>query len=233
MQRRLCGAGHIVRSPYEFAGEIFPVRHVSGDFITVFEQGAELVFAIGDIEGKGLYAAMWFTHLVAMIRVQVLAGKHPAAAVGTINRNLCKMQFAPPLTTLFLAALNRESGKLTYCNAGHPAAQLLRRRGTAERLQAGGPVLGVVPQARFARGATTLEPGDCLLAFSDGIVDSRNSQGVEFGAERLLAAARQSQELSAPAMLFSVLGAAADFAGSQRDDDIGLLVLRRESGGRV
>lgn len=228
MQRRLCGPGHIVRSPFEFAGEIFPVRHLSGDFISSCEHGAELVFAIGDIEGKGLHAAMWFTHLLAAIRLQVLKGKQPALAVSAINRDLCKLQSAPPLTTLFLARLNRETGRLVYCNAGHPAAQVLRHDGTVERLQEGGPVMGVVPRARFSRGEVTLEPGDSLLAYSDGVVECRNQSGVEFGAERLVTAAKKCQERSARAMLFSVLGAAADFASNQHEDDMGLLVLRRQ-----
>jgi len=233
MQRRLCGPGHIVRSPFEFAGEIFPVRHLSGDFISSCEHGPDLIFAIGDIEGKGLYAAMWFTHLLAAIRLQVVAGKHPALAVTAINRDLCKLQSAPPLTTLFLAILNRESGRLVYCNAGHPAAQLLRQDGTVERLHEGGPVMGVVPRARFSRGEVTLEPGDSLLAYSDGVVECRNHLGAEFGADRLVAAARKSQDLSARAMLFSLLGAATDFAGNQHDDDVGLLVLRRQLSERV
>src|SRR5580704_46457 len=92
MQRRLCGPRYVHRAPYTLAGELFPVQHVSGDFLSVFEQGSRLIFALGDIAGKGLVAGMWFTHMVGLIRVSI-NGKEPAAAMSTINGDLCGTGF--------------------------------------------------------------------------------------------------------------------------------------------
>ena len=124
-QRRLCGPRHLHAGSYEFASEIFPVRHISGDFISLLEIESDLVFAIGDIAGKGLMAGMWFTHLVGMIRREMSALGDPAAALSAINRDLLLTGLNVPLTTLFLGRINLESGNLTYCSraGGCPALQ--------------------------------------------------------------------------------------------------------------
>jgi serine phosphatase RsbU (regulator of sigma subunit) len=228
MQRRLCGPRQIRRGPFEVSGEIFPVHHVCGDFIRVFDKGDKLVLALGDIGGKGLSAGMWFAYLIATIQRHLLTNS-PAAALTTINDELCSAQVAVPVSTLFLASLDIRTGAIDYCNAGHPPALLLRQSGEAEILEKGGPVLGIVSGARFAGGETVLGVGDSLLAYSDGIVECRNAAGMEFGASRLAAAARLSHSSSASGMLFSMLGATEDFGGHQkRDDDMALLVVHRD-----
>jgi len=228
VQRKLCGPRLLRRHPFEIASEIFPVRHLSGDFISVFELGPDLVFAIGDIAGKGLSAGMWFTHVVGMVRLQMEALGDPAAALSAINRNLLLTHLEMPLTTVLVGRLNLQTGEVTYCSAGHPPALVFRNDGHVESLQEGGPVLGVLAGACFANGQTTLRPGDTLLGYSDGIAECRNENGVEFGTERLAAAAQVSRGSSASGMLFSVLGAAKDFAGGQsREDDMAVIVVRR------
>ena len=228
VQRKLCGPRLLRRESFEIASEIFPVRHLSGDFISVFEVGTDLVFAIGDIGGKGLSAGMWFTHVVGMVRLQIEALGDPAAALSAINRDLQLTRLELPLTTVLLGRLNLQTGEVTYCSAGHPPALVFRNDGHMDSLREGGPVLGVLAGACFANGRTTLRPGDTLLGYSDGIAECRNENGAEFGAEGLAAAAQVSRGSSASGTLFSVLGAAEDFAGSQsREDDMALIVVRR------
>jgi len=227
MQRRLCGSRQLRRGPYTLTSELFPVRHVSGDFISAFDQGTNLVFAIGDIAGKGLAAGMWFTHMVGLIRIAI-HDSAPAAALKAINRELCNTEFAPPLTSLFLASLSLETGHITYGNAGHPPSLVLRESGAVESLHIGGPILGAVPAAEYEAARVRLEPGDSLLSYSDGIVECRNSRGEEFGTERLIASAGQAANVSG-GKLFSVLGTVEDFAGAgRRDDDFAVLLVRRD-----
>jgi len=228
VQRRLCGPRHFRARSYEFASEIFPVRHLSGDFISLLQIEGDLVFAIGDIAGKGLMAGMWFTHVLGMIRRQISALGDPAAALSAVNRDLLLTGLDVPLTTLFLARLNLESGALTYCNAGHPPALLLRENSEVEELRAGGPVLGAISRASFSNGDARLCPGNTLLAYSDGIPECRNESGMEFGAKGLLNAARALSGCKPSVMLFSLLAAVEDFAGRQRrEDDVALVVLHR------
>ncbi len=231
-QRRLCGPRHLRREPFEIASEIFPVRHISGDFISIFDLGSNLVFAIGDIASKGLYAGMWLPHIISMVRLRMGAAGDPAAALSAINRDLLRMSPELPLTTLLLARLDPKSAEIAYSNAGHPAPLLLRRNGKVESLREGGLLLGALPNAPYANGKLTLEPGDILLGYSDGIAECRNPSGADFGMERLEAAVCQSSESSASGMLFSVLGAAEDFAaGHPREDDMALVVVHRRVDG--
>lgn len=228
MQRRLCGPRYLRRGPYTLAAELFPVQHVSGDFLSVFEQGSRLIFALGDIAGKGLAAGMWFTHMVGLIRMSV-NGKELAAAMSLINRELCSTEFAAPLTSLFLASLDLKGGEITYCNAGHPPSLIVRRSGTVESLHIGGPILGVVSEAGYNTARIQLEAGDSLLSFSDGIMECRDSLGTEFGTERLILAATNTPYSSATDKLFSLLGAVEDFVSpGQREDDFAVLWLHRE-----
>ncbi|SRR6266851_1088674 len=228
VQRKLCGPRLLRRKPFEIASEIFPVRHLSGDFISVFELGTDLVFAIGDIAGKGLSAGMWFSYVVGMVRLQIEVLGNPAAALSAINRNLLLTRLELPLTTVLLGRLSLQTGGVTYCSAGHPPAVVLRNDGHVESLREGGPVLGVLAGACFANRRTTLRPGDTLVGYSDGVAECRNENAAEFGAERLAAAAQVSRGSSASGTLFSVLGAVEDFAGGQsREDDMALIVVCR------
>ena len=228
VQRKLCGARHLRRESFEIASEIFPVRDLSGDFISVLEIEDEVVFAIGDIAGKGLAAGMWFTHLVSMLRLQCTKHRNPAKALANMNRDLLSLGFELPLVSLLLCRLKVKSGEMTYCNAGHPPAFLLRSDGQVESLTEGGPLLGAFDGVPFGRGKVTLRPGDTLLGFTDGIVECSDSSGADFGMKRLLEAAQASSGSSASAALFSVLGAVEDFAGSRgREDDVSLIVVHR------
>ena len=228
VQRRLCGPRQWRAGSYEFAGEIFPVRHLSGDFITVLELEGDLVFAIGDIAGKGLMAGIWFTYVVGMIRQHISALGDPGAALSAVDHDLVLSGLEIPLTTLFLARLNLRSGEITYSNAGHPPALLIRENQDVQELSVGGPLLGMIPNASFENGNASLRPGDMLLAYSDGIAECRNESGTEFGTSGLLSAARKFSDTDAGAMLFSVLAAVENFVGKQyRDEDMALFVLRR------
>ena len=116
-----------------------------------------------------------------------------------------------------------------YCSAGHPPALLLRANGELEFLSEGGLLLGVVPAAPYVSGCFELGVGDVLMIYSDGITESLNSAGKEFGYARLENQLRQAQTGPADAALFSVLGAVQDFAGAcPLVDDMTLAIVRRD-----
>lgn len=227
VQRKLSGPRQFRRGDFEIAGESFPAQYVSGDLLTVLEVGGQTLVAIGDICGKGLFAGMWFTHLSGLIRIFAEECPDPAQIAARMNSHLASLSPEPPLATLFLGCLNPRSGQLTYCNAGHPAPLLLRADGQVETLAAGGPLLGAVAGAAFSNGQVCLAAGETLIGYSDGVVECRNRNGQDFDGSRLAAAAASAVP-SAPAILFSVLGATQDFADTQpRADDIALLVVHR------
>jgi sigma-B regulation protein RsbU (phosphoserine phosphatase) len=133
------------------------------------------------------------------------------------------------LSSLFVARLNADSGTISYCNAGHPPAMLLRANGELESLSDGGPVLGVVPGAGFDCGVMQINSGDALLICSDGILESFDQSEQEFGKRRLEEEFRRAQGGSAEGMLFSVLGAVQDFAAPRPlTDDMTLVLITHE-----
>ena len=227
VHRRLCAPRLVRLGDFEIASEIFAVRHLPGDFFTVEETSRGVILALGDICGKGLAAGMWIPYLVGLVSAHTVASPEPAAIVTGLNRELCRMWSLAPLASLFLAKLDPATGRLDYCSAGHPPTLLLRANGQMEWLSEGGPLLRVLPNASFATGHVELHAGEVLLAYSDGILESRNNEDEEFGYERLEAQLRHSATSSAEATLFSVLGAVQDFAACPQADDMSLVVVRR------
>ena len=230
VHRRLCAPRLVRHGNFEIASEIFAVRHLPGDFFTVEEKHDGVILALGDICGKGLAAGMWTTHLVGLVGARVAVASEPEQMVAGVNRDLCLTESVVPLASLFLAKLNPITGLVKYCSAGHPPALLLRANGELEFLSEGGLLLGVVPAASYVSGSFELGAGDVLLIYSDGITESRNSAGEEFGYARLEAQLRSAQAGAGDAMLFSVLGAVQDFAAAcPLIDDMSVAIVRRDS----
>lgn len=230
VHRRLCAPSHVRHGPFDVASEVFAVRHLPGDFFSVERTSDGLVLALGDIGGKGLAAGMWVTHLIGLIRTHTATSSDPETIVAGVNRDMSRLSEIEPLSTLFVARLDADAKQLDYCSAGHPPALLLRYDGRLEQLSDGGPLLGAVPFASFERGRVQLGAGDLLLACSDGILESFNEAGQEFGNKRLEAELRRAQGGSAEAVLFSVLGAVQDFAAPRPlTDDMTLVIIKNNS----
>ena len=227
VHRRLCAPSLVHFGPFDIASEIFAVRHLPGDFFTIEQTEKGLVFALGDIGGKGLAAGMWVTHLIGLIRTHTAVSSDPESIAAAVNRDIARLSEVEPLSTMFIGRLDSDSGTLDYCSAGHPAALLLRPDARLESLSEGGPVLGVVPSASFTRGTVQLRSEDVMLVCSDGILESFDEAEREFGADRLEAEFRSAQGGSAEAILFSVLGAVQDFAAPRPlTDDMTLVIVR-------
>ena len=232
VHRRLCAPRLIRHGDFEIASEIFAGRHLPGDFFAVEEASGSVLLALGDIGGKGLAAGMWTAFMVGLVGSHTAVSPETHAIAAAVNRDLCRMSSVAPLTSLFVARLDPATGRLDYCNAGHPPTLLLRADGQLELLSEGGPLLGAMPGGEFASESVELHVGDVLLAFSDGVLESRNIADQEFGYQRLEAQLRSAQTGTAEAVLFSVLGAVQDFAGAcPLADDTSLVVVRRRSGG--
>src|SRR5712692_11016219 len=103
IQRKLCAPRELAWGEFEIAGEIFPVRHLSGDFFKVMELGSMLGLAVGDIAGKGLSAGIWQAHLMHLVQRCARTYEQPADAVAEVNRELCRDQSERPIVALFFA----------------------------------------------------------------------------------------------------------------------------------
>jgi sigma-B regulation protein RsbU (phosphoserine phosphatase) len=148
----------------------------------------------------------------------------------SINDQLCRSTDSNRFATVFLALYDERTRRLRYTNAGHNAPLLVRAGGGVERLDVGGTVLGAFDWARYEEAATTLEPGDLLLIFSDGISESRSEAGEEYGDARLARFAAGNADSTAEELvraLFLEIGTWS--GGSEREDDQTVVVLKARS----
>jgi len=235
VHRRLCAPRLVRHGNFEIASEIFAVRHLPGDFFTAEETNDGVVLALGDICGKGLAAGMWTAHLVGLVGAHTTKTSAPEAIIAGVNRDICAMTSVVPLASMFLLKLDPGTGFVEYSSAGHPPALLLRANGKLESLSEGGLLLGVLSDAAYVGGSFKLGAGDVLMIYSDGITESLNHAGEEFGYARLEQQLRRAQTapadttVSADTMLFSVLGAVQDFAATRSlIDDMSLVIVRQD-----
>lgn len=227
IQRKLSGPRALRHGAMEFASEVFAAHYLSGDFVVLSEDGPKVLTTVGDIAGKGFAAGMWFTNLAGLLQSYVHPSSDPGRTAAEINRHLCYLRPMAPFVTAFFAQMDCEDGTLAYCNAGHFPPILLRADGRTEMLDKGGPLLGAVEHAAFESGQVTFAAGDMLVAYSDGVLECRNSAGEEFGMVRLLNAIQKAKQPTAHETLVLLLAAVQDFAnGTSLCDDLSLLVIQ-------
>ncbi|MGD0695058.1 MAG: SpoIIE family protein phosphatase [Terriglobia bacterium] len=219
-------------------GACKPARVVSGDyydFLRLSDSRVDLV--VGDISGKGISAALLMASIQSALHSQFYNGLAPgktsdtvsmssADVVGRLNRQLFASTPQEKYATFFYAAYDSVTRRLIYTNAGHPPPFYFHR-GKVERLTAGGTVVGLMGLATYEQAVVQLEPGDMILAYTDGMTEPENSYGEEFGEARLLEVAQRAAQ-SAPADLVAELyGAVGDWTGSpELQDDMTLVVAR-------
>ncbi len=230
IQRKLSGPRALRNGSMQFASDVFAARYLSGDFIVLSQDGPKVLVAAGDIAGKGFAAGMWFTNLAGLLQSYADPNSDPGETAAEINRHLTYLRPVAPFVTAFFANVDCVRGTISYCNAGHFPPILLRADGSAEALDKGGPLLGALEHAEYESSEVVVEPGDTLVAYSDGVVECRNSDGEEFGGERLLSALQRTNQSTPQETLVQLLAAVQDFAnGSSLCDDLSLLVIQRES----
>jgi len=210
----------------EFSAVCVPARGIGGDYYDVLQRpGGRVAFAIADISGKGISAAILMSNVHAVLRTLYDAG-HPAGELcSQLNRQLHRVTEGSQFATAFFAEWNEHDRCLTYVNAGHPAPVLLGSR-SGEVLQAGGPPLGIFPGTIFEEGRLVLEPSDMLVLYSDGITEAGESSEREFGEARLEAAVKQHKEKPLDEIRQQVLKAVRDWSGDEAEDDMTLLLIR-------
>lgn len=184
-----------------------------------------LALTIADVVGKGIPAALLMSNLQASVRAFALDAADPSAVCAQVNRILCGHIAEGRFISFFYCVLDAATRTLSYANAGHHPPMLVRADGAIERLDSGGPVLGVFPAARYEQAQVVLGAGDRLVLFTDGIIEARSEADEEFGDERLLAAAVAHHRQPAASLLRDVHDAAVGFAAGQFQDDATLIVL--------
>lgn len=217
----------------DFSVTFTPASEVGGDFYDLFRvSDRDVALVLGDVAGKGLPAAILMGVIHGAIRAASArwTGSNHDELAAYVNDLLCGRTAENRYVTLFWGSIDTTANTLRYVNAGH-LPPLLFRRGPAgvavERLEEGGPVLGLLPGVGYRTGETELAAGDILVAFSDGLSEAANAQDEEFGVDRVIEAVRPLAGRPPADVLDAVLTSVRAFIGSEPlRDDLCVLVVR-------
>jgi sigma-B regulation protein RsbU (phosphoserine phosphatase) len=215
---------------FEVAAASVPCRAIGGDFFDYFNlPDGRFAFVLGDVAGKGPPAALLTAMIQGALAVQVGISALPAALMEHVNKTLIRRSIQSRFATVVFGVLSKD-GTLVYCNAGHNPPVLLTKSGS-RRLETGGLILGLFPQATYEEEMMQLEPGESLVVFSDGVTEAWNSAGEDYGEERLLQCLTEAKSAHPEAFLECVLASVRRFtAGAASTDDVTALVLRYAPG---
>jgi hypothetical protein len=230
VQRHLLPASLPAIPGCEVAAAWRPAGVMAGDYYDVLPLGGgALALCIADVSGKGIPAALVMSNVQAAVRA--LADREPAPARLVERLNSLATVSTRPVTfiTLFYGVLEPGTGRLRYCNAGHNPPLLVRRDGSVEQLERGGPILGFFPEARFAGGETALGAGDSLVLYTDGLSEHGEVSGEQFGEERIVSTVRSHPGATAQELCAHLVAAAEAHGGALLEDDLTLLVVRRSA----
>lgn len=213
-----------------------PARMVSGDYYDyqgLSEQN--LTFALGDVAGKGISAALLMASLQAAMRAQIShcegsSGQdkiEAASIVAQLNRQLYAHTAPEKYATFFFALFNECNDTLTYTNAGHLSPLLIRGNNVLP-LDTNGMVVGAFPWAKYDESRIIMEPNDLLVCYTDGITEPENAYGEEFGAERLVELIQRNVHRDDCEIVGTVMDAVRNWTGvTELFDDMTLLLARR------
>lgn len=215
---------------YDIAGYTLPARSVGGDYYDFIKRGnGHVALCLGDVSGKGMPAALLMAHLQAAIRGQTLMKASPAECLARSNILLYESTDSDRFATCFYGVLDTTKHCLRYSNAGHDRPILFSASGESETLDSSGLVLGILPDSDYVESSISIEPGDFLLVYSDGIIDAADSEEHEFGLARLTELVRETHDATAKDLLNRILQAVnSHAAGAPQTDDMTLVVIRRE-----
>jgi len=201
-------------------------RAVGGDFFDYVDlPSGGFGFIVGDVAGKGSPAALLAAAVLGMFSAEAMHQPGPASVITRLNHGLFRRAIESRFLTTFYGIVGRD-GDFTYCNAGHNAPILVSASGI-RRLDTGGMVLGVFENAQFDEETMALQPGDIVVAFSDGVTEALNPAGDEFTDDRLLASVRAHQSKSPEALVEGLLADVRAFCGdATQSDDLTIVLVR-------
>jgi len=215
---------------YSLAARYLPCEAVGGDCYDVLdlEESGRTGFAVGDISGKGLTAAIMMANLMALLRVEARRSIAPDRVLTSMNRLFHDSTAPQYFATFFYGVLDAAAGDVRFATAGHEPPLVVRADGSVDDEILGDTLLGILPDVEFQPRHVVLDAGDVFVLCSDGVTEQADPKEKFFeraGLEKVIVAHRDE---TADAIAEAVLAAVRDFAkGTPPSDDLTLLVLKR------
>jgi sigma-B regulation protein RsbU (phosphoserine phosphatase) len=217
---------------YEFAAHNESALRIGGDLYDLFPLPEGRVgMALGDVSGKGVSAALYMARLLSDLRVAALSESCPSEVLGYLNRRLCERNTQGMFVTFYYGTLDPAKNRLEYALAGHHEPILVRPgQNPVVLVHGGGIPLGLDPRGRFDRQALTMERGETVLTYTDGVIEATDVQGRFFGKQELMDVLKTvSDPKENPSNMIKVtVDAVRRHTGlSAVQDDITLLAMKR------
>ncbi len=212
---------------FDIYGTSLSAESVGGDYYDfIWVSNSVLGLSIADATGHGLPAALQVRDVYVGLRMGSTREFKISQTIERLNKIVNREKLTSRFISLFYGELE-QNGVLIYINAGHNPPILLKKR-KVEYLSEGGPVLGPLPDATYRRGVTKMEPKDILILYTDGIPESKNMEGREFGLEKMIKIARKFSRFPSERIAKEILKAEEIWRnGSGQEDDITLVVVKR------
>lgn len=210
-------------------GAMSPAKHVGGDFYDYFRIDEDRIgFVIGDVSGKGIPAAIFMAVSRTLIRATGLKGTNAAETINYANKLLCNESVDSMFVTIFYGVLNVRTGEINYCNAGHNCPIIIDNGGNIKTLPyTQNIVVGAFDDYEFKPDFLTLNQGDSLLLYTDGINEAFNSAQEEYGESRLQHYAQSNYQQSIKSFVSGLIEDVEHFAiGTEQSDDITVLTIK-------
>jgi sigma-B regulation protein RsbU (phosphoserine phosphatase) len=225
IQQRLMPAEIPQISGLRIAGSCRPARLAGGDYFDVLKLEEEVVaVCVADVCGKGMPAAMMMSNLQAAVKMCASRRMGPAELCGSVNRVMCENIAGQGFITFFCAIIDTDDSgqrRCTYCNAGHNPPILVKpTANSVDRLDCGGGVLGVFGEWAYEEKRVPLGSGDRIFIYTDGMTESRNAAGEDFGEARLIEFLLRAADAHAAQLIDRALAEAIHFTGGTFDDDV-------------
>ena len=183
-----------------------PSGLVAGDYLDIIElPNKRTLFAVGDVTGKGMPASLLMSNVQACLHILLPMDMTLEEATSHINRVITRNTNFDKFITFFYGILDSETRVFTYVNAGHNPPMLIHADGSSEELEAGGLLLGVMAGAPYSSGQITLQPGDALSMFTDGVTEAMSIDEEEYEEYRLLKVLKDHRSESAQGIMDAVL----------------------------
>ncbi|MCC6653185.1 MAG: PP2C family protein-serine/threonine phosphatase [Candidatus Eisenbacteria bacterium] len=229
IQARLLPAGPPSVPGLEIAGASEAAREVGGDYFDHIDMGdGRVALVIADVSGKGVPAALLMSAFRAALVSHDLRHEEPAALAGRLNDFLHRSVESGKFVTAFIAFLDSGSGELHYVNAGHNPSLLVRADGSHEWLAEGGTILGILPMSVFTSGRVTLNEGDVLTLYTDGVTEGADATNEQWGEERLVETLLRLRRRSCAEIARALVTEVRAFEGDTGPaDDLTVIVARR------
>jgi phosphoserine phosphatase RsbU/P len=211
---------------FKAAAASLPCRSIGGDFYDYVDlSDGSFGFALGDVAGKGPPAALLSAMMQGIFAAQAASSDPPSQTISRVNLALYRRGIESRFVTLMYGALYPD-GRLLYCNAGHNPPLVVGKSGF-RRLERGGPIVGLFEGATYEEETVTLESGDWLVVFSDGVSEALSAIGEEYGEARILTCIQNNLAREPQGLLEALFLDVREFAkGAAQSDDITAMVLR-------